>query len=168
MTPALHYEATLVQADGRWALENKFNYGDSTDLWSAPGFVACTPYTNPNTKWWDGTPSGLWASQIGSSSSVMTFDFGDLPHHNDGSIVSWGDNWIGQCGVPVPNADFAAVAAGSAHSLGLKSDGTIVAWGLVTTASATSPRPTRALWRSRPAGVTAWALSPMVRSWPGG
>jgi hypothetical protein len=35
----------------------------------------------------------------------------------------------GQCNVPAPNAGFVAVAAGEKHSLGLKSDGTIVAWG---------------------------------------
>lgn len=31
--------------------------------------------------------------------------------------------------MPVPNADFVAVAAGGFHSLGLKSDGSVVAWG---------------------------------------
>jgi hypothetical protein len=43
--------------------------------------------------------------------------------------VAWGDNGQGQCDVPSPNADFIAVAGGHYHSLGLKSDGTIVAWG---------------------------------------
>ena len=46
-----------------------------------------------------------------------------------GFVVAWGDNTSGQCNVPAPNADFVAVAAGSGHSLGLKSDSTIVAWG---------------------------------------
>jgi len=40
-----------------------------------------------------------------------------------------GDSAAAQCNVPDPNADFVAVCAGNAHSLGLKSDGTIVAWG---------------------------------------
>jgi len=31
--------------------------------------------------------------------------------------------------VPSPNADFVAVAAGGEYSLGVKSDGTVVAWG---------------------------------------
>ena len=35
----------------------------------------------------------------------------------------------GQCDVPEPNTDFVAIAAGYYHSVGLKSDGTIVAWG---------------------------------------
>jgi hypothetical protein len=43
--------------------------------------------------------------------------------------VAWGSDDFGQLEVPVPNADFVAVAAGGLHSLGLKSGGTIVAWG---------------------------------------
>ena len=42
-----------------------------------------------------------------------------------GSIIGWGD--------PVVGADmsrgFVAVAAGNLHSLGLKADGSVVAWG---------------------------------------
>jgi alpha-tubulin suppressor-like RCC1 family protein len=45
--------------------------------------------------------------------------------------VAWGDgNYYGQCTVPAPNTGFVAVAAGEWHSLGLKADGSIVAWGL--------------------------------------
>jgi len=47
----------------------------------------------------------------------------------DGSIVAWGSNSLGQCNVPEPNEDFLAVAGGYRHSLGLKEDGSIVAWG---------------------------------------
>ncbi len=38
----------------------------------------------------------------------------------DGSIVAWGNNELGQCDVPEPNEDFIAVAGGGYHSLGLK------------------------------------------------
>ncbi|MHC4062186.1 MAG: hypothetical protein ACYSR6_11375, partial [Planctomycetota bacterium] len=47
----------------------------------------------------------------------------------DGSIAAWGDNFEGQCNIPLPNAGFVAIAAGHWHSLGLKEDGSIVAWG---------------------------------------
>lgn len=46
-----------------------------------------------------------------------------------GLVVTWGQNYYGQCSVPSPNADFVDVAAGSRHSVGLKSDGTVIAWG---------------------------------------
>ncbi len=46
-----------------------------------------------------------------------------------GSIVAWGWNGSAQSYVPVPNVDFIGIAAGVEHGLGLKSDGSIVAWG---------------------------------------
>jgi hypothetical protein len=47
----------------------------------------------------------------------------------DSIIVAWGDNYWGICNVPEPNEGFVAIEGGRAHGLGLKSDGTIVAWG---------------------------------------
>lgn len=43
-------------------------------------------------------------------------------------VVAWGRNTYGQCDVP-PGGDFVAVAAGDGHSLALKSDRSLVAWG---------------------------------------
>jgi alpha-tubulin suppressor-like RCC1 family protein len=43
--------------------------------------------------------------------------------------VAWGRNLEGQCNVATPNSGFVAVAAGDYQSLGLKADGSIVAWG---------------------------------------
>src|ERR1044071_411653 len=45
----------------------------------------------------------------------------------DNTIVAWGNP--GQGNVPSPNRDFVAVAGGVAHSLGLKANGKLVAWG---------------------------------------
>ena len=53
----------------------------------------------------------------------------------DNFIVSWGGTGefdFGQCEIPAPNTDFIAVSAGGAHGLGLKADGSIVAWGAQT------------------------------------
>ena len=59
-----------------------------------------------------------------------------VPARGDvGSIMAWGCNGFGmcigygQCNVPAPDTGFVAVAAGEGHSLGLKADGSIVAWG---------------------------------------
>ena len=45
------------------------------------------------------------------------------------SVVAWGYNLSGQATVPPGLSDVVAVAAGAEHSLALKADGTIVAWG---------------------------------------
>lgn len=43
-----------------------------------------------------------------------------------GSVVSWGSQALP---LVLPGTRFSAIAAGSCHSLALKSDGTVVAWG---------------------------------------
>src|SRR5450756_552750 len=44
-------------------------------------------------------------------------------------VVAWGDNTSGQITVPAGLSGVAAIAAGLYHSLALRSDGTVVAWG---------------------------------------
>src|SRR3712207_420296 len=46
-----------------------------------------------------------------------------------GTPVAWGDNSVGQSAVPSGLKDAADVDAGDYHSLALKADGTVVAWG---------------------------------------
>ncbi|MFH1575054.1 MAG: FlgD immunoglobulin-like domain containing protein, partial [Acidobacteriota bacterium] len=55
--------------------------------------------------------------------------------------VAWGLNEDGRCDVPSPNADFVAIAAGSGHSMGLKSDGSVVAWGANGSGQCNVPSP---------------------------
>jgi len=50
-------------------------------------------------------------------------------------------NDSGQCNVAVPNVDFVDIAGGSWHSLGLKSYGSIVAWGSNSYGQRTVPSP---------------------------
>jgi len=45
------------------------------------------------------------------------------------TIVAWGRNDSGNCDVPAPNAGFVSVAAGQDHCLGVRADGSIIAWG---------------------------------------
>ena len=47
----------------------------------------------------------------------------------DGTVAVWGDNTYGQTNVPGGLTNVVAVAAGGYHSLALKADGTVVAWG---------------------------------------
>ncbi|MBK9126314.1 MAG: M6 family metalloprotease domain-containing protein [Phycisphaerales bacterium] len=143
MTPESHYLVTLVQADGLWDLEHNVNYGDATDLWSAPDYTNCTPLTSPGTNWWNGSPSVLLITNVSTSASVMTFDFAA------GSLAAWGAGWCGatewpHCGqscIPSSESGFLAVAGGHWHSLGLKADGSVVAWGHNATGQCFVPSP---------------------------
>lgn len=75
MTAAQHYECALVQADGRHDLESDpHNLGDATDLFDAVVNNHLGSGTNPNSKWWDGTVSGLDLSAISAAGGPsMTF-----------------------------------------------------------------------------------------------
>jgi hypothetical protein len=44
-------------------------------------------------------------------------------------VVAWGDNGKGQTSVPPELSDVVAVSGGGSHSLALKGDGKVVAWG---------------------------------------
>ena len=47
-----------------------------------------------------------------------------------GTVVAWGDDFpYGQTDVPAGLSNVTAIAGGAIHSLALKSDGTVVAWG---------------------------------------
>lgn len=46
-----------------------------------------------------------------------------------GQVIAWGDNHWGQTNVPSNLTNVIAIAAGSAHSVALLSDGTVRAWG---------------------------------------
>jgi M6 family metalloprotease-like protein len=75
MTPSQHYYTTLVQADGRWDLENGFGQGDATDLWSSPDHVLFTPITSPAATWWNGAAAPLFVDGVSASAPVMTFNY---------------------------------------------------------------------------------------------
>ena len=49
--------------------------------------------------------------------------------HAAGTVVAWGDNHFYQSSVPSALTNVTAVAAGSSHSLALKSTGTVAGWG---------------------------------------
>jgi alpha-tubulin suppressor-like RCC1 family protein len=53
----------------------------------------------------------------------------DLAIRDDGSVIGWGDNSLGQTTPPATFTNPAAIAGGEWHSLGLQQDGSIVPWG---------------------------------------
>lgn len=73
MTPALHYECSLEQADGRFDLEHDANAGDPEDLFGAPYADRFDMTTGPSSNWWDGSTSGLAIKNISSPGKTMTF-----------------------------------------------------------------------------------------------
>src|SRR6185295_2209427 len=56
-----------------------------------------------------------------------------------GTIVGWGNNSSLQLQIPPGLTSAIGVAAGSAHSLALKTDGTVVGWGLDVSGQADPP-----------------------------
>ncbi|MCC2643929.1 MAG: putative secreted metalloprotease [Nitrospira sp.] len=73
MTPSQHYECSLLQADNRFDLEGNINLGDSEDLFGSPNNTQFSDTTSPDSKWWDGSNSGLKIAQISAPAATMTF-----------------------------------------------------------------------------------------------
>jgi hypothetical protein len=73
MTPALHYECSIEQGDGRFDLERNVNAGDGADLFASPQASRFAADTTPNSHWWSGAASGLTIEQISAPGAVMTF-----------------------------------------------------------------------------------------------
>ncbi|MGF1612560.1 MAG: M6 family metalloprotease domain-containing protein [Gammaproteobacteria bacterium] len=72
LTPSKPLECSLEQADGRFDLENKRNGGDADDLYGAPAAPKFGNSTNPNSRWWDSSVSGLEFTSISAPESTMT------------------------------------------------------------------------------------------------
>jgi M6 family metalloprotease-like protein len=73
MTPASHYELSLEQADGAFALERqRGGLGDGTDLFGQ-GNQRFADATVPSSKWWDGSASKLDIHTISAPGAQMSF-----------------------------------------------------------------------------------------------
>lgn len=49
------------------------------------------------------------------------------------TVIAWGDNTAGKATVPASASNAVAVAAGGTHSLALRNDGSVIAWGAINT-----------------------------------
>ena len=72
-SPAKHYECSLVQADNSFHLERRINFGDEKDLYGGPIQQKFGDSTSPNSKWLDGTSSGLEIIAKSSPSNEISF-----------------------------------------------------------------------------------------------
>lgn len=72
MTPGLHYECSLEQADNRFDLERGLNSGDAADLYGRAAASRFGAGTSPNSKWWSGAASGLEIAQISAPGATVT------------------------------------------------------------------------------------------------
>ena len=72
MTPAQHYELSLEQSDNRFDLEHSANAGDVEDLYGGSGAGLFGDATTPDSKWWDGTSSGLEIQSISAPGPTIT------------------------------------------------------------------------------------------------
>jgi M6 family metalloprotease-like protein len=71
-TPTMHYLVSLEQADGRFDLESNVGFGDSDDLYHDGGVTAFNATTTPDSKWWDGTASGLGITSVSAAGATIT------------------------------------------------------------------------------------------------
>jgi len=116
-----------LQADGTlcaWGYNRDGQLGTATN--------SGTPNPNP-------TPTATGTALV-TRSLAMGASFG-LAVKGDGTLWAWGDNAYGQLGIDITTArtsrpvqvgtatDWVMVAAGEYHSLGLRADGSLYAWG---------------------------------------
>jgi M6 family metalloprotease-like protein len=77
-TSSRHYQCALLQADGRRDLEHNVNQGDGSDLFGAVEGTALSHATQPASRMWDGSDSGLILSRIGPPGEIIRFTMGEV------------------------------------------------------------------------------------------
>jgi M6 family metalloprotease-like protein len=75
-TAARHYQCAVLQADGHLDLEHGANVGDTGDLYPAVAGLALSDTTNPSSRLWDRSGSGLVISDISAPGPVIQFRTG--------------------------------------------------------------------------------------------
>ncbi|MGK7881791.1 MAG: M6 family metalloprotease domain-containing protein [Crocosphaera sp.] len=78
-TPERHYQCGLLQADGHLDLENNRNRGDAGDLFDQVRGVALSDSTEPSSREWDRSDSGLIIANLTMPGEIIRFEVGQLP-----------------------------------------------------------------------------------------
>ena len=95
----------------------EFPYGASVGL-------SATPSAGWGFAGWSGACSGLGACTVTLDAlRAVSAEFRLI------NVVAWGNNGYGQTTVPGGSTGMIAIAAGTYHTLAVRSDGTVVAWG---------------------------------------
>lgn len=87
--------------------------GGVTTTYSLVAWGGSAPLPSPNT--------GFLSASVSTSHGLAI--------NADGSVTAWGNNFDGQCNVPVGLSNAVMVKAGNRYSLALDSSGKIWAWG---------------------------------------
>jgi|GEM_PF-1473085 len=121
---------------------------DTTYFWQARAVNGWGQTEADGGDWWSFTtrPAGApiaggsithWGSRPGNVPPPGGFDFvavaGGQAHslalREDGSLVSWGQDYSGEVSGTPPGTGFVAISAAGNHSLALRADGSLVGWG---------------------------------------
>ncbi len=73
--------------------------------------------------------SGSFSGNAGSLTNVQFSSLVVPIVTNPATVIAWGDNTYGETNVPLGLSNVISVAAGSSHSVALRSDGTVTVWG---------------------------------------
>ena len=122
-----------------------FRLGGQTTGTAVGSYTAIVTLNDPNRyEWTDGTTGPLnlpWSITARTVASVSTGGGHTLAIKTDGSLWAWGSNLFGQLGEGASGGNrnspgrvgmdnnWAAVSAGNAHSLAIRTDGSLWVWG---------------------------------------